>query len=106
MVYAFGYPQASPYNGTDLVYCTGHTVSDGWGGSTDSGLNCNMTGGSSGGGWFAGFDPNTGVGTLVSVNSFRYTRGPSAKYMFGPLCDGDTQATYGAAQVATANSAV
>lgn len=101
--YAFGYPQASPYNGTDLVYCAGATVADAWGGSTDSGLNCNMTGGSSGGGWFSPFDAASGTGTLVSVNSFRYTRGPSAKYMFGPLFDTDTLNTYTAAQAATGN---
>ncbi len=103
-VYAFGYPQAYPYDGTDLVYCNGSTVADGWGGSTDSGLNCTMTGGSSGGGWFSPFDTAAGAGTLVSVNSFKYTRGPYAKYMFGPLFDGDTAATYAAAQTATANT--
>jgi hypothetical protein len=27
--YALGYPQATPYNGTDLVYCAGPTVADG-----------------------------------------------------------------------------
>ena len=103
-MYAFGYPQASPYDGTDLVYCAGTTVTDGWGGSTDSGLNCNMTGGSSGGGWFSPFDPATGIGTLVSVNSFKYTRGPASKYMFGPLFDSDTQTTYAAAQLAAGNT--
>ncbi len=100
-VYAFGYPQASPYNGSDLVYCNGKTVADGWGGSTDSGLNCNMTGGSSGGGWFSPFNASTGAGTLVSVNSFKYTYGPYSKDMFGPLFDSDTQNTYNAANTVT-----
>ena len=103
-VYAFGYPHASPYDGTDLVYCAGPTVADTWGGSDDSGLKCDMTGGSSGGGWFSGFDEATGVGTLVSVNSFKYTRGPSSKYMFGPLFDGDTATTYALANSAVANA--
>lgn len=103
-VYAFGYPQASPYNGSDLVYCSGSTIADTWGGSTDSGLKCNMTGGSSGGGWFSPFDASTGVGTLVSVNSFKYTAGPLSKHMFGPLFDGDTLNTYNAAQTAIANT--
>ncbi len=86
-VYAFGYPHAFPYGGADLVYCSGPTVADTWGFSTDSGLKCDMTGGSSGGGWFSGFDENTGVGDLVSLNSFRYLRGKASKYMFGPLFD-------------------
>ncbi len=103
-VYAFGYPQASPYNGTDLVYCSGPTVADSWGGSTDSGLNCNMTGGSSGGGWFSPFDAASGSGTLVSVNSFRYLRGSATKYMFGPLFDAATLSTYTAAQSAVTNT--
>ena len=103
-VYAFGYPHASPYNGTDLVYCAGSTIADSWGGSTDSGLNCDMTGGSSGGGWFSPFDPTTGVGTLVSVNSFKYRGGPYSKYMFGSRFDTDTQNTYNAAQTATGNT--
>ena len=101
--YAFGYPHASPYDGTDLVYCSGPTVADGWGGSTDSGLKCDMTGGSSGGGWFSPFGESTGEGALVSLNSFKYRRGPSAKYMFGPLFDSDTEATYVAAQSASGN---
>ena len=96
-VYAFGYPHAYPYDGNDLVYCAGSAVADGWGGTTSSGLDCNMTGGSSGGGWFESFDPATGTGTLVSVNSFKYTRGPYSKYMFGPRFDSDTAATYQAA---------
>ena len=102
--YAFGYPQASPYNGSDLVYCSGSTVADTWGGSTDSGLKCNMTGGSSGGGWFSPFTTGTGTGTLVSVNSFKYTAGPYKGYMFGPRFDGDTQSTYNAAQIALVNT--
>ena len=99
-----GTPHAFPYNGTDLVYCSGPTVADGWGGSDDSGLKCDMTGGSSGGGWFSPFNEATGEGTLVSVNSFEYFRGPYAKNMFGPLFDADTQATYAAAQGASGNT--
>ena len=102
--YAFGYPHASPYDGTDLVYCAGPTIADGWGGSDDSGLKCDMTGGSSGGGWFSPFDGGTGVGTLVSVNSFRYLGGRYTKYMFGPLFDADTEQTYNAAQTAVSNT--
>lgn len=106
-VYAFGYPQATPYNGQTLTYCAGTDVSDVWGGSTDYGLNCNMTGGSSGGPWFSDFNAMTGTGTLTSLNSFKYRGSPTvAKYMFGPYFDGYTQATYAAAQAATGNTLV
>jgi len=103
VVYAFGYPHASPYTGQRLIYCAGTDSTDTWGGSTDFGLKCDMTGGSSGGPWFADFDPATGIGTLNSVNSFKYRGGPLAKNMFGPYFDGYTQATYTAAQAAAGN---
>jgi hypothetical protein len=105
-VRAFGYPHASPYNGSDLIYCSGNTVADTFGGSTSAGLSCNMTGGSSGGGWLMPFNTTTGSGTLVSVNSFKYTAGPLKGYMFGPRFDADAQRTYNAAQTATTNQAV
>lgn len=99
-VYSFGYPHANPYDGSDLVYCAGATVADGWGGSDAAGLKCDMTGGSSGGGWFGSFSEGSGEGTLVSVNSFKYRGGKWAKYMFGPRFDSDTAVTYGAANSA------
>lgn len=103
-VHAFGYPAARPYNGQRLVYCAGDTVADPYGSSTDWGLNCDMTGGSSGGPWFANFDPATGRGTLTSVNSFKY-RGLSA-YMFGPYFDVYGAKTYTGALAATTNTLV
>ena len=93
-VYAFGYPQASPYDGQKLIYCAGTDSADTWGGTSDFGLKCNMTGGSSGGPWFVDFDPATGIGKLNSVNSFKYTAGPLSKNMFGPYFDAYTQKTY------------
>ena len=101
-VYAFGYPHAAPYNGQDLIYCAGNTIADTFGGSTSAGLNCNMTGGSSGGGWMSPF--SGGTGTLVSVNSFKYTGGPLRGYMFGPRFDGDALNTYNAALTASVNT--
>lgn len=97
-VYAFGYPQAPPYDGQALTYCSGNDVKDTWGGTTDYGLNCNMTGGSSGGPWFTNFDETNGTGTLNSVNSFKYTYGPLSKNMFGPYFDAYTEKTYNAAK--------
>jgi len=63
---AYGYPAARPFNGQNLYSCTGVVVPDTYGGSTDQGLACNMTGGSSGGGWIQN-------GSLSSVTSFGYT---------------------------------
>ena len=63
---AYGYPAARPFNGQTLYSCTGVVVQDTYGGSQDQGLACNMTGGSSGGGWIQN-------GSLSSVTSFGYT---------------------------------
>ena len=60
-VYSFGYPQASPYDGQKLIYCAGKDIADTWGGTSDFGLNCNMTGGSSGGPWYVQFSASTGT---------------------------------------------
>jgi hypothetical protein len=97
LVYSFGYPQASPYDGQKLIYCSGNDVADTWGGTTDFGLNCNMTGGSSGGPWYVGFNSGSGTGSLNSVNSFKYTAGRFTKYMFGPYFGAYTLKTYNAA---------
>ena len=103
-VFAFGYPAAKKYSGQTLVYCSGMTVADTFGGSTDYGLACDMTGGSSGGPWFANFNRSTGTGTLTSVNSFKYNG--LAKYMFGPYFDAYGQKTYQAALGATGDTLV
>ncbi|GGK83933.1 hypothetical protein Sme01_18080 [Sphaerisporangium melleum] len=94
-MYAFGYPAASPYDGSRLIYCGGRVFND-YLVSTDQGLTCDMTGGSSGGGWFLGFDESTGAGTLNSVNSFKYNFAPY--WMFGPYFGAEAQAVYNAAQ--------
>lgn len=103
-VFAFGYPVAKRYTGQTLIYCSGTTVADTFGGSTDYGLACDMTGGSSGGPWLANFDRATGRGTLTSVNSFKYYA--LSQYMFGPYFDAYGQKTYAAALAATGNTLV
>ena len=105
-VYSFGYPQASPYNGQKLIHCAGQDVADTWGGTTDFGLNCNMTGGSSGGPWLVNFDATSGTGTLNSVNSFKYTAGKLSKHMFGPYFGAYALKTYNAAKAATSDLTV
>jgi V8-like Glu-specific endopeptidase len=96
-MYSFGYPAASPYDGTDIAWCHGTVVQDTYGGSSDQGLNCNMTGGSSGGPWFTNYNETTGLGTLNSVNSFKYRGGNLRTYMFGPYLGSVAQSLYNSA---------
>lgn len=79
--HAFGYPAADPYDGSRLIYCAGTTFDD-FLFSNDLGLNCDMTGGSSGGPWFIDFNQLRGTGMQNSVNSFGYVFLPNV--MFGP----------------------
>lgn len=94
-MYAFGYPAAAPYDGTRLIYCSGRTIND-FLLSTDLGLNCNMTGGASGGPWFLSFSESTGTGIQNSVNSFKYNFLPN--FMFGPYFGASAQTLYNQAQ--------
>jgi len=95
-MYAFGYPAASPYNGSKLIYCSGTVfnalISNGLG------MTCNMTGGSSGGGWFLAFNEAAGTGTVNSVNSYKINFVPN--WMFGPYFGADAQNLYNTAQAA------
>lgn len=93
-MYSFGYPAANPYDGSDIAWCHGTVVQDTFGGSADQGLNCNMTGGSSGGPWFVNYNETTGLGTLNSVNSFKYRAGSLRSYMFGPYLGSVAQSLY------------
>jgi V8-like Glu-specific endopeptidase len=93
-VYAFGYPAAQKYKGNTLSYCAGNTIEDGWNDNQTWGLACDMTGGSSGGAWFADFNETTGAGTLGSLNSYGYS---GVKNMYGPKFNSDTQDVYSTA---------
>ncbi|MFF8269868.1 trypsin-like serine peptidase [Streptomyces sp. NPDC016562] len=94
-MYSFGFPAASPYDGTKLVYCSGNSGKD-FLLTKDHSLACNMTGGSSGGPWFQDFNEATGLGTQVSVNSFGYTFLPNR--MYGPYFGNEAKAAYDKAQ--------
>ncbi|MET9952105.1 peptidase [Streptomyces sp. NPDC006339] len=94
-MYAFGFPAASPYDGSKFIYCSGNSSKD-FLFSQDHSLACNMTGGSSGGPWFTSFSEATGTGLQVSVNSFGYTFLPNR--MFGPYFGTDAQNLYNKAQ--------
>jgi V8-like Glu-specific endopeptidase len=102
-LYAFGYPAAGKYHGNDLTYCAGPISPDPYNANLTWGMSCDMTGGSSGGPWLAGFDPATGRGTMSSLNSYGYS---GIKAMYGPKFNASTQSVYDAANGATANTIV
>ncbi|MGH3950603.1 MAG: trypsin-like serine peptidase [Pseudonocardiaceae bacterium] len=84
---SYGYPAGPPFDGESLWSCTG-TATDDPNGSTTQGIPCDMTGGSSGGGWITG-------GELNSVNSYKYIVDPST--MYGPYFGSTIQSAYAAA---------
>ena len=90
-VSAFGYPAAQKYKGNDLVYCQGPVRTDSFTDDLTYGVTCSMTGGSSGGPWFAPFDDTTGTGIQMSVNSYGYT---GDKSMYGPIFNSNTEDTW------------
>jgi V8-like Glu-specific endopeptidase len=89
-VFAFGYPAAGQYHGSDLTYCSDQVFSDTLNSSLTWGIDCNMTGGSSGGPWLTSFDKTTAVGTISSLNSYGYS---GIVGMFGPKFNAETQTT-------------
>lgn len=86
---SYGYPAASPYDGQTLQSCSGTAHDDTTtSGAQDQGIPCDMTGGSSGGGWIEN-------GTLNSVNSYKYNADPNT--MYGPYFGDVIQSAYTAA---------
>jgi len=96
----FGYPAAGKYHGSDLVYCADQVFLDPQNQNLTLGIDCDMTGGSSGGPWLAGFVSSTGIGTVDSVNSYGYG---GVKKEYGPRFNSTTQATFNAAVSASGN---
>jgi hypothetical protein len=83
---AHGYPAAPPFNGERLYVCNSPLIYDDTSANPPTmGIDCNMTGGSSGGGWIAG-------GGVASVNSYGYTTLPNV--MFGPYQGSVSQSLY------------
>ena len=81
-----GYPAAPPFNGQRLYTCTSPLIYDDTSANPPTmGIDCDMTGGSSGGGW-------TVNGSLESVNSYGYSTLPNV--MFGPYQGSVSQALY------------
>jgi hypothetical protein len=102
-LYAFGYPAAGKYKGNDLVYCAGPIFEDPYNSELTWGMNCDMTGGSSGGPWLSSFTESSGSGTLSSVNSYGYN---GVKAMHGPKFDGKTKAVWDGAKIVTSDTVV
>ena len=71
-VFDFGYPAAGKYHGSDLTYCADQVFTDPLVANRTFGIDCDMTGGSSGGPWLFPFTESTGVGTIRAVNSYGY----------------------------------
>lgn len=99
----FGYPAASPYTGTDLVYSEGPLGTDPLNKNLTYRVGSDMTGGCSGGPWFTSFDASTGEGTMMSVNSYGYA---GIEALHGPKFNAYTQALYTKATTATSTTIV
>jgi hypothetical protein len=104
-VHAFGYPAAGKYHGNDLTYCTGPTFNDVYNANQTWGINCDMTGGSSGGPWIAAFTSTNPANppTLTSLNSYGYN---GLSNMYGPKFNSDTQAVWTRADSSSSNQLV
>ncbi len=92
---AFGYPAAAPYNGEELVSCSGNAAPEWsflWWSATTLKLSCNLTGGSSGGPWLRWFDGSWGW--INGVNSYKYNNDPNS--MYSPYFDGPEEALFAA----------
>jgi len=84
-----GYPAAPPFNGERHWVCDSSlSGSDSAASPATMGIGCDMTGGSSGGGWIVG-------SSLYSVNSYGYASQPNV--MYGPYMDSVAQSLYTAA---------
>lgn len=101
--YLFGYPQASPFTGADLVYSRGPLGVDVLNAGKTYRVGSRMTGGASGGPWFTPFSASSGRGTQVSVTSYGYDGLP---YLFGPIFGPSTSALVSAATTATVDTVV
>jgi hypothetical protein len=74
--FSHGYPAASPFTGGRMYICEADLATrDNSTNPPTMGIGCDMTGGSSGGGWVVGND-------VLSVNSYGYST--LRNVMFGP----------------------
>jgi hypothetical protein len=81
-----GYPAAPPFDGSRMFICESDLAQrDSSASPPTMGIGCDMTGGSSGGGWVVG-------NSVLSLNSYGYSTVPNV--MFGPYQDGVAQQLY------------
>ncbi|HSO70262.1 MAG TPA: hypothetical protein VLQ67_11565 [Arachnia sp.] len=99
----FGYPAAAPYAGKELIYSQGPLGTDPLNNDQTYRVASDMTGGSSGGPWYAPFNEGRGSGTTMSVNSYGYS---GIIAMHGPMFNDKTAALFSAATTATTNTIV
>jgi hypothetical protein len=86
---SYGYPAARPFTGERLWRCNSPLqTSDNSANPATMGIGCDMTGGSSGGGWVVG-------SSVYSVNSYGYNNQPDV--MYGPYQGSVAQSLYNAA---------
>ena len=86
---SYGYPAAPPFTGERLWRCNSPLqTSDNSANPPTMGIGCDMTGGSSGGGWIVG-------NNVMSVNSYGYSNQPNV--MYGPYLGSVAQSVYNAA---------
>jgi V8-like Glu-specific endopeptidase len=84
-----GYPAAPPFTGGRMYICESDLgTRDTSANPPTMGIGCDMTGGSSGGGWVVG-------NTVLSVNSYGYTTQPNV--MYGPYQGSVAQQLYASA---------
>jgi len=84
-----GYPAAPPFSGGRMYICEADLgTQDTSANPPTLGIGCDMTGGSSGGGWVVG-------NNVLSVNSYGYSNQPNV--MYGPYQDSIAQQLYTAA---------
>ncbi len=89
---SYGYPAAPPFSGERLWRCNSPLQTQRQlGQPADMGIGCDMTGGSSGGGWIVG-------SSVYSVNSYGYDNQPDV--MYGPYQGSVAQSLYNAAAAA------
>ncbi|MGH3993612.1 MAG: trypsin-like serine peptidase [Pseudonocardiaceae bacterium] len=90
---AYGYPAAKPFNGRRMRVCNTAWSRDDTSANPDTmGIPCDMTGGSSGGGWV------TSGGQVASVVSYGYAS--LRNVLFGPHLEVEAQQLYSDAQAA------
>lgn len=93
---ALGYPQAYPFNGTRLWKCTSSLYRSDQPnpGPATMSIACDMTGGSSGGGWL--ISHNGSFGYLNGHNDYKYAN--DSQHMYSPYYGSDWYNVYDQAQ--------